>query len=105
MDAFWCITLGTIIVAWFWKRERNKAYDRKTEQMKYAKKHEEVKQAEVIAKYTEAFGKPMTKAEKEAEAKAAKFKADRDKQEAELRKQGYTDELIAVILPTINNGQ
>lgn len=105
MDAFWCITLGTIVVAWFWKRERNKAYDRKTEKLKYAKKNEEAKQKEVIAKYTEAFGRPMTKAEKKAEDRKIAVEKEREKQIAELKKQGYTDELIAVIIPTINNGQ
>lgn len=104
-DAFWCITLGTLLIAWRWKVERNKAYDRKTQRLKNEKKNEEAKQQEVIAKYTAAFGKPITKAEQKAldDQKAAKLQ--HDKQVAELKKQGYTDELIAVIIPTINNGQ
>lgn len=104
-DAFWCITLGTIVIAWFWKREKRRIKYEKIDRQKAEKKNEQVKQQEVIAKYTAAFGKPLTKAEQKAEDERIAAQVAHDKQVAELKKQGYTDELIAVIIPTINNGQ
>lgn len=101
MDPFWCITLGTLVVARFWKREKRKNKERRYEKEEHNKRVEQAKQDEVIAKYSAVFGAPMSKEEKEAIA----AKRQRDKEVEELRKQGYTDELIAVILPTINNGQ
>ena len=47
----------------------------------------------------------LTKEEKEAEKTRKDIEKQKEKEINELRKQGYTDELIAVIIPTINNGQ
>ena len=97
MDAFWGITLSVIAISWFWKRERIKKEDRRYDRQKAAEKIEKQRQQEVIDKYTPIFAGPLT----------AKKKAEREREQEtkRLRKQGYTDELIAVILPTINNGQ
>ena len=101
MDAFWGITLSVIAISWFWKRERIKKEDRRYDRQKAAEKIEKQRQHEVIDKYTPIFAGPLT-AEEKAEIKAEK---EKEKEVERLRKQGYTDELIAVILPTINNGQ
>jgi len=80
MDAFWGITLSVLVIRFWWKRENKKARERR-----------ENRQKQELAIKDPQGSKPMpTQKEKDAE---------------ELRKQGYTDELIAVILPTINNGQ
>lgn len=79
MDPFWGITLSLIAIRWFWKSENRKYKDRKAD---------EKRQERIVVK--------PVKTEEEKQ---------REKEVQELRKQGYTDELIAVILPTINNGQ
>lgn len=101
MDAFWGITLSVIAISMFWKRERIKKEDRRYDRQKAAEKIEKQKQQKVIDKYASIFAGPLTSEEK-AEVRAEK---ERELEIEQLRKQGYTDELIAVILPTINNGQ
>jgi len=105
MDAFWGITIIVLIVVAFTKRE-NRIRDEKREiREANEKKLEEAKQAEVVTKYTTLFGEPETQEEKEAARAARQAEAQREKDIAELKKQGFTDELIATIIPTINNGQ
>ena len=101
MDAFWGITLSVIAISMFWKRERIKKEDRRYDEQKAAERIEKQKQQEVIDKYAPIFAGPLTAGEK-AEVKTEK---EREQDIERLREQGYTDELIAVILPTINNGQ
>jgi biopolymer transport protein ExbB/TolQ len=101
MDAFWGITLSVIVVSSYLKRRKIKTEDRRYDERKATEKTERQKQQDVIDKYTHIFAGPLT-AEEKAEIKAEK---EREKEIEQLRKQGYTDELIAVILPTINNGQ
>lgn len=94
MDPFWCISLGTLVIAKFWKREKRKSKERKYYKEQDEKRNEKLKQEAVIAKYSAVFGAPMTKEEQK-----------REDDIADLKRQGYDDELIAIILPTINNGQ
>ena len=96
MEAFFCIVLSYAALKAFWKSERKKAKERKSLDLP-ATNLEKIK----------AIG-DIDKAAKEEEVQD-KLRKDVEKQkerDAEhLRKQGYSDELIAVILPTINNGQ
>ena len=105
MDAFWGITLSVIAISWFWKRERIKQEDKRYIKSKQDEDIEKEKQRQVIEHYAPIFAGPMTKEEKAELAAKNKAEKERTEEEARLRKQGYTDELIAVILPTINNGQ
>ena len=74
MDMFWCITLSFLVIRWFIKREERL----------HPKKVKQVKE------------EPINPIEKEL---ADRRQAEYD----ELKKKGYDDELIAVILPTISN--
>lgn len=88
MDAFWCITLIFIILRVMWVR-RPRPVPQPATPAAYAGMTE----AELDAlDEAEATGK----VEKEKEARKQKDIAD-------LKKQGYTDELITVILPTLHN--
>jgi hypothetical protein len=77
MDAFWCITFGFLILRAYIKSEAKKA-----------SKNIEPEQP-----------KTYTLDEQNAD----EIQKERDR--AELRKQGFTEELITVIIPTINNGK
>lgn len=88
MDAFWCITLIFIMLRFMWVRRPRP----------------------VVATPAPVIPIGMSEAEldalDEAEAsnKIAKDKeARKQKDIADLKKQGYTDELITVILPTLHN--
>lgn len=105
MDAFWGITLSALVVSRYWKREKIKDEDRKYYEKKRKDDIEKAKQKEVIEKYSAIFSSPLTEAEKKDTQAKKKAEKEREKEIEQLRKQGYTDELIAVILPTINNGQ
>lgn len=95
MDPFWGITLSTIVIARFWKKENQKRKERK-----------EFKEQQRLAAEKEAARPiPLTEEEKEAQRVQKEIDKRRERDIADLRKQGYTDELIAVIIPTINNGQ
>ena len=77
MDAFWCILLSILVLSAFIKGQVRRKEEK-------ASKIERAQSAErVYSRKT--------------------VKTQEDKDIEELRKQGYTDELIAVILPTINN--
>lgn len=75
MDAFWGITLSMLAISWFLKRENTKPEYRKAP-----------------------VDKSADKARKEIERQ-------RNREIEELRRKGYDEELIAVIIPTIHNGQ
>lgn len=106
MDPFWAITLSIIAISIFWKRENRKSDDRKHLKDKDAERIEKLKQEEVIAQFTEAIQpEPLTPEEKEAERVLKEEQKQREKDIADLKKQGFTDELITTIIPTINNGQ
>jgi hypothetical protein len=77
MDMFFCITLSVLALSWWWKRHTPMSGQRPSK------------------KETHEGGLTVEE----------EVKRRREKDIAELKKQGYTDELIAVILPTINNGQ
>lgn len=81
MDAFFCITLSILVIRWWLKAHR----EVKERIIKHTPKQQEV---------LEPFVFP-DKLKMEVERRKAQ-------DIAELKKQGYTDELIAVILPTIN---
>ena len=81
MDAFFSITLSILVLRYWWKhRERTVRRPPKQEPIKFA-----------------AFDDKVVAAREKA-------RSQRERDEEELRKQGYSDELIATILPVINNG-
>lgn len=91
MDAFWCILLSFFVIRYAIKEAvANK-----------------VEKEEAVERYREETGDSF-KAIDEV-TKEEIYQRDKEKQKQrdidELRKQGYDDELIAVILPTLNNGQ
>lgn len=90
MDAFWCIVLSFFTLRWFIKSEREKRGLRRP-------------------RNPIASDEPVIHTEFDEELQAIRKRREADDQRErdimELKKQGYTDELIAVILPTINNGQ
>lgn len=90
-DAFFCITLGTFILSWWWKN-RAKSADP-------AKK----KAPPTRITVTNDIVDPSIKEKTEAEKKQKEIDRQRERDVAELRKQGYTDELIATILPIVKN--
>ena len=86
MDAFWCIVLSVIVLRWWWKRNRPEQEELPPEPIKL--------DPELVKKFEE--DRKITKIEMEVQDQ-------KDRDIAELKKQGYSDELIAVILPTIND--
>lgn len=78
IDAFFCIVLSAIVIRWWWKHGD----------------HAKRKERQRLEKLSE----QMSPAER------SRF-LQRQHEEEELRKQGYSDELIAIILPTIDNGR
>ena len=77
-DAFWCITLGFWAIRSWWKHRPSKMVE----------------------------DEPPAKNETTKEEKVQKEVEDRRKQEIdELRKQGYSDKVIAIILPQLYDGQ
>lgn len=106
MDPFWAITLSIIAISIFWKRENRKSDDRKHLKDREAERIEKLKQEEVIAQFTEAIQpEPLTPEESEAEKARKAEERQREKDIEDLRRQGFTEELITTIIPTINNGQ
>lgn len=87
MEAFWCIVLSFFTLKSFLKRERRKAKERKAIN------------SGVSAEYVDELS------EVEELDRKAQDNRQREKEAEELRKQGYTEDIIAIILPTINNGQ
>lgn len=82
MVAFWCITLSILAVTCYIKNQRGKYSPRDKVQEDFG------------------FLEPIKK-RKDVKDKAQQRQEEYD----ELKRKGYDDELIAVILPTINNGQ
>lgn len=81
MEAFWTITI-IMVTLWFkWR-----SYSTRIRQ------EQELEEAERERALQKATEKTKQEVDKQLEADIK-----------ELKKQGYTDELIAVILPTINN--
>lgn len=102
MDAFWCITLSVLLLRWWWKR--NKAgiiqKEEKKEEVEPPKLNiEAAKEMQQENKDKQVLADEQKKLDKQEREKQRQH----DKDVAELKRQGYTDELIAVIIPTINN--
>jgi len=106
MDPFWCITLSVLVVSKFWKRERGKKKIRRYYEEK-DRKESEKQQAQDLLDRVDFLMLPdmLTPEEKEAEKKRIAAEKQKEKDVAELRKQGFDEELITTIIPTINNGQ
>lgn len=89
MDAFWGVTLSVIAISMFWKSQRKRSegiqYDKEQQQLRAQREREQI---------AKGIPPPMPTEEE----------IQRQKDIAELKKRGYDDELIAVVLPTINNG-
>lgn len=81
MDAFWCILLSTIVLRWAWK----------SNVFNIARKRQPDKIPPIEFSQTDQNKKPIDK--------------ETERDIAELRKRGFTDDLIAMIIPTINNGE
>lgn len=105
MELFWCIVLSTIVLRWWWKRNKPDLWedDKKKEEIKEAPSlnMEAAKEMQKEAKDKAILAEAQAKLEREQREKQRQY----DRDVAQLKKQGYTDELIAVIMPTINNGQ
>ena len=95
MDPFWGITLSVIAISSFWKSEKRKSAERR-----YDKARREEK---AIAEASRPI--PLSEEEKEAKRIQKEIDKQRERDIQDLRKQGFSEELITTILPTINNGQ
>ena len=82
MNAFWFFTLTFLLLRFIWKRKS---------------------QEQQIAKDERPRVNNITVSEEEKQRR--KVDKQKEKDIADLKKQGYSDELIAVILPTIWNGK
>lgn len=82
MEAFWCITLGLIVMRMAMKSHMFRP------RLKVTPLEHQVR---------------LNPAEDQPSAEDAEKEARKQKDIAELKKQGYTDELIAVIIPTLHN--
>lgn len=89
MEAFWGITLSILLLRAAFKGE----WLRRESTTRIVAKDDRFERLNDLAN---AKPVPVTKSAEERR---------REKEVEELRKQGYDDELIAVIIPTINNGQ
>ena len=74
------------------------------------RKYKERKQEEDVYEYENYYIRRPASVPKPVEKTPAQIRQEKEEKQREqdikdLRKQGYTDELIAVILPTIRNGQ
>lgn len=78
MDAFWCITLSVVLIRMWWKHQAGKPLIN----IRHNKK--------VV---TVSFPPSKTPAQ-----------LQRERDAEDLRKQGYSDEIIATILPVVTNG-
>lgn len=87
MDAFWGITISLLLIRAAWKSNWLRRKPRRVE-----------------LPPTPIDASALDK-EFKSEAQKKEVEKRREKEIEELKKQGYTDELIAVIIPTINNGQ
>ncbi len=76
MDAFWCITLSIFVIRMWWKHQPGEPWFTRKQRVKPVD------------------FPPMRS--------PAELQRERDAEE--LRKQGYSDQVIATILPVINNG-
>lgn len=99
MEAFFVIVMSYLLISNFirkevraLKRRRHKAY------------YTPERACRMIDEWVEQ-DKIKAKEAKEKQYAEDKRVEQRNADIAELKKQGYTDELIAVILPTIENGQ
>lgn len=81
MDAFLGITLSFLVIRWYWKRVT-------------AKRSGRVKLAP-----------PIPAEHATTKAYVDEKEIQRQKDIEDLKKQGYTDDIITMIIPTINNGQ
>lgn len=79
MEAFWCITLSIIVIRAWWKHQPD--------------------------------GPPVFKFKRKNKIQPVNFpppksqaELQRERDVADLKNQGYSDEVIATILPVINNG-
>lgn len=95
MDAFWGITLSLIVLRRQWNKYRLEAR-KKASVDEYLEARSvprnEAELAQINARYRQS--KAQTEEEKQ-----------REKDIAELKKKGFTDELIAVILPVVNDSK
>lgn len=99
MDAFWCILLSFLVIRAFIRSERAKREERAEMIAAYQRKEEAKRKKERKVKITRK--KPELAEEEKLQAEIEKQK-QRDIED--LRKQGYSEDIIAMILPTINNG-
>ena len=98
MEGFFAITLIIISIRLYWKHSADSRV-----------KEHSIEPRPIIVPDNIIVEHKTTKdkldSQKEVEEAQKIVDKQRDQDIADLRKQGYTDELIAVIIPTINNGQ
>jgi hypothetical protein len=93
MDAIFCIVLSTLVLRSWWKSHKP---------LNRAENYQEAKtQPQTISSFKKESDK--TPEDIEAEKLQKEIEKRKNKDIADLKRQGYTDELISVILPTINN--
>ena len=97
MEAFWCITLSIIAIRAYLKHSRDSTLGQESEPVS--------EPPPVVYRDTFATYDKEDKSNRQAEKARLEIERQREKEIVELKKKGYSDELIAVILPTINNGQ
>ena len=95
MDAFFCITLSIIILRSWWRH--NVGVQPRRRDNEFTVEPKSIKSFDVSQK--------ATPEELELEKLNKEVEKQKQRDIADLKKQGYDDELIAVILPTLNNGQ
>ena len=107
MDPFWGITLSFLALRSVWKERRRKLELRKQVKEEYEGEDTVTRLGRMDNEFREERIRNKTSKERQREVERLDKEAKRRKQKdiQDLKDQGFTDELIAVILPTINNGQ
>ena len=101
MTAFWAILLIVIALRLYWKHSANSRHKNIREAFFGKRKQKELP---ITGNAGFAIDPEVQKILDRNREKVRSEKA-RAKDIEDLKRQGYTDELIAVIIPTINNGQ
>lgn len=94
MDAFFCIVLSYLVLRYCWRSDT------------FGIRHKfKVKEPEVNTDPAPVKSLDEYIAQEKVDRAKIEAEKQRDRDIAELKKQGYTDELIATIIPIINNNQ
>lgn len=102
--AFWAILMGIIAIRLYWKHSTPSRHDNLREAFFGKRKKRELP---ISGNAGFKISPEMQKLHDKLKVDLAQKEIDDQKKRdiEDLRRQGYNDELIAVILPTINNGK